>query len=53
MWAILNENPTREKIILLLKKRGPMAIDDLSSRVKYHIHGDPAASAFPGKKGSY
>ncbi|MFA4918938.1 MAG: metalloregulator ArsR/SmtB family transcription factor [Thermodesulfovibrionales bacterium] len=30
MLAILNENPTREKIILLLKKRGPMAIDNLS-----------------------
>ena len=27
---MLNENPTREKIILLLKKRGPMAIDELS-----------------------
>jgi predicted ArsR family transcriptional regulator len=33
MLAILNENPTREKIILLLKKRGPMAIDDLSSEL--------------------
>jgi predicted ArsR family transcriptional regulator len=33
MWAILNENPTREKIILLLKKRGPMAIDNLSSEL--------------------
>jgi predicted ArsR family transcriptional regulator len=30
MWSVLNENPTREKIILLLKKRGPLAIDDLS-----------------------
>jgi len=27
---MLNENPTREKIILLLKKRGAMAIDELS-----------------------
>jgi len=30
MWSVLNENPTREKIILLLKKRGPTSIDDLS-----------------------
>ena len=30
MWSVLNENPTREKIIILLKKRGPLAIDDLS-----------------------
>jgi len=30
MWSVLNENPTREKIILLLKKRGPLAIDELS-----------------------
>lgn len=30
MWSVLNENPTREKIIMLLKKKGPMPIDDLS-----------------------
>jgi len=30
MWSVLNENPTREKIILLLKKRGPLAIGALS-----------------------
>jgi predicted ArsR family transcriptional regulator len=30
MWSVLNENPTREKIILLLKRRGPLAIDQLS-----------------------
>lgn len=30
MWSVLNENPTREKIIILLKKRGPTSIDDLS-----------------------
>jgi predicted ArsR family transcriptional regulator len=30
MWSVFNENPTREKIIMLLKKRGPMPIDDLS-----------------------
>jgi predicted ArsR family transcriptional regulator len=30
---MLNENPTREKIILLLKKRGPMAIDELSKEL--------------------
>ena len=30
MLSLLNENPTREKIILLLKKRGAMAIDELS-----------------------
>ncbi len=30
MWSALNENPTREKILLLLKKRGDMSIDSLS-----------------------
>jgi predicted ArsR family transcriptional regulator len=30
MGSLLNENPTREKIILLLKKRGPLSIDELS-----------------------
>lgn len=30
MWSVFNENPTREKIILLLKKRGPLSIDNLS-----------------------
>ncbi|MFH1025389.1 MAG: winged helix-turn-helix transcriptional regulator, partial [Nitrospirota bacterium] len=30
MWSVLNENPTREKIFLLLKKRGSLSIDDLS-----------------------
>ena len=34
MWESLNENPTREKIILLLKKNGPMPIDDLSKELK-------------------
>jgi predicted ArsR family transcriptional regulator len=34
MWASLNENPTREKIIMLLKKNGPMPIDDLSKELK-------------------
>jgi len=29
MWLALNENPTREKILLLLKKMGPMSIDSL------------------------
>ena len=33
MWSVLNENPTREKIILLLKKRGPLAIDELSRKL--------------------
>ncbi|NWF99296.1 MAG: transcriptional regulator [Nitrospirae bacterium] len=33
MWAVLNENPTREKIILLLKKRGPLAIEELSKEL--------------------
>lgn len=33
MWSVLNENPTREKIILLLKKRGPTSIDDLSKEL--------------------
>jgi predicted ArsR family transcriptional regulator len=30
MWSVFNENPTREKIILLLKRKGPTSIDDLS-----------------------
>ncbi len=30
MLSILNENPTREKIILLLKRKGPMSIEELS-----------------------
>jgi len=30
MWPVLNENPTREKILLLLKRKGPLSIDDLS-----------------------
>jgi predicted ArsR family transcriptional regulator len=33
MWSVYNENPTREKIILLLKRRGPLSIDDLSSEL--------------------
>jgi predicted ArsR family transcriptional regulator len=33
MWSALNENPTREKILLFLKKRGPMSIDDLSGEL--------------------
>jgi len=28
--TFLNENPTRERILFLLKKRGPLSIDDLS-----------------------
>ena len=34
MWASLNENPTREKIIMLLKKNGPMPIEYLSKELK-------------------
>ena len=30
MWSVLNENPSREKILFLLKKRGPQSIDNLS-----------------------
>jgi predicted ArsR family transcriptional regulator len=33
MWSVFNENPTREKIILLLKRRGPTSIDDLSKEL--------------------
>jgi predicted ArsR family transcriptional regulator len=33
MWSVFNENPTREKIILLLKKRGPLSIDNLSAEL--------------------
>jgi predicted ArsR family transcriptional regulator len=34
MWYSLNENPTREKIIMLLKKNGPMPIEELSKELK-------------------
>ncbi|MEW6570140.1 MAG: metalloregulator ArsR/SmtB family transcription factor [Nitrospirota bacterium] len=34
MWSFFNENPTRERIILLLKKKGPMSIDDLSKELR-------------------
>jgi len=30
MWLVLNENPSREKVLLLLKKRGSLSIDELS-----------------------
>lgn len=30
MVTFINENPTRERIIFLLKKKGPLSIDDLS-----------------------
>lgn len=36
IWIMLNhfnENPTREKIIFLLKKNGPLSIEDLSSEL--------------------
>jgi predicted ArsR family transcriptional regulator len=33
MWSILNENPTREKILMILKTRGPITIDDLSKEL--------------------
>jgi len=33
MWGGINENPTREKIILLLKKHGPMPIEKLSKEL--------------------
>lgn len=33
MWSVMYENPTREKIILLLKKRGTMSIDDISKEL--------------------
>ena len=34
MWAYLNENPTREKILMLLKKQGPMPIEAISNELK-------------------
>ncbi|MEW6418989.1 MAG: metalloregulator ArsR/SmtB family transcription factor [Nitrospirota bacterium] len=34
MYSLLNENPTRGKIMMLLKKMGPMPIDDLSKELK-------------------
>jgi predicted ArsR family transcriptional regulator len=33
MWGTFNENPTREKIIMLLKKHGPMPIEELSKEL--------------------
>jgi len=33
MWPAINENPTREKILLLLKKNGPSSIDSLSKEL--------------------
>ena len=33
MWSVLNENPTREKILLLIKKMGPMSIDSLGKEL--------------------
>lgn len=33
MWSLLDENLTRGKIIMLLKKIGPMPIDDLSKEL--------------------
>jgi predicted ArsR family transcriptional regulator len=33
MVSYLHENPTREKIIFLLKKNGPLSIEDLSSEL--------------------
>lgn len=33
MFSLLDENPTREKIILLLKKNGSMSIDEISKEL--------------------
>ena len=33
MLTYINENPTREKIIFLLKKNGPLSIEDLSKEL--------------------
>jgi len=33
MFTYINENPTREKIIFLLKKNGPLSIEDLSKEL--------------------
>ena len=33
MWDLMNENPTREKILMLLKKKGPLAIEDLGKEL--------------------
>jgi len=33
MWAPLNENPTREKILMLLKKHGLLPIEELSKEL--------------------
>ena len=34
MWSVLNDNPTREKILLLLKKNGPQSIETLSQELR-------------------
>jgi len=33
MWDLMNENPTREKILMLLKKKGPLSIEDLGKEL--------------------
>ena len=33
MWSTPNENPTREKIMMLLKKQGPMPIEGISKEL--------------------
>jgi predicted ArsR family transcriptional regulator len=33
MWSPINENPSREKILLLLKRGGPLSIDALSKEL--------------------
>jgi predicted ArsR family transcriptional regulator len=51
MWSVFNENPTREKIILLLKKRGPMSIDSLGRELNITSMGIRQHLLFLERKG--
>lgn len=33
MWAVFSDNPTREKILLLLKRKGPLSIEALTKEL--------------------
>lgn len=51
MGSLLNENPTRERIILLLKKSNPLSIDDLSKQLNITPMGIRQHLLFLERKG--
>lgn len=51
MWLVLNENPTREKVLLHLKKRGSLSIDDLSRELHITSIGIRQQILFLERKG--